>query len=112
MSKWVKINAMSFALMMDALTDDACSIPELMEHTGLHVTTVRDYTRELHKLGVIHIAAWEKDDFNRYNVRFYALGRKKDVPKPAPSKGSVRAKAYRAAKQNRLIPFAIAGVLA
>lgn len=74
----IKMSAISYAKMM-SLIDGTRTCLEIAEETGLHVLTVYQYTRELHREGVIHIALWEKDTRGRDAIKVYKLGEGKDA---------------------------------
>lgn len=77
--KQVKVNAMSYALLIKALQDAPQNCRELAEITGLHYVTVLLYVRELHAAGACRIAAWEKDAQGRDCVKVYRLGAGRDA---------------------------------
>jgi len=80
--KQIRVNAISFAEMVAILHEEPISIADLAEATGLHVWTIRHYTRALYERKVIHIAGWEKDRLGRSNTPLWFYGRKKDIAKP------------------------------
>ena len=75
----VKVNALSYAQLIKALMPGCFTLQELADETGLHYLTVCEYTRELHKAGVIHITHWEKDVRDRDALRIYKLGKGRDA---------------------------------
>lgn len=91
----VKINAFTFARMIKLMLDGTYTCRELAEETGLHYVTVLRYTREMHKVGAIHICMWETDSRGRQNIRVYKVGEGKDA-KPRRISDSDRSKTYRA----------------
>lgn len=106
----VKVNAMSYAILVKLLVEGTRTCEELAQDTGLHKLTVYQYTRELYKAGVLHICAWEADMRGRDIVKVYRLGEEKDAPRNKDS-GAERARRYRAKKEGlvmigRMVPVA------
>lgn len=77
----IRVNAMSFAIMVRALYDGPKTQHQLAEITGLHVWTTRAYVRALHKQEVVHITRWDKDSMGRDVTAYYALGMGIDMPR-------------------------------
>jgi predicted ArsR family transcriptional regulator len=75
----VKVNAMSYAIMLKNMMEGDHSCFELAEITGLHVLTIYQYCRELHKQGVIHICRYEPNERGRHTIKVYKLGQGKDA---------------------------------
>lgn len=75
----VKVNAMSYALLIKYMLEGIYNCKELAELTGLHYVTVLQYTRELRKAGAAHISMWEKDARGRDMVKVYKLGEGRDA---------------------------------
>lgn len=92
----VNMTAVSYALMVKNLTHGDMSCEELAEVTGLHSETIYAYTRELHKVGAIYIAKYDKDTLGRHTIKVYKLGAGVDAPRSpltyAQKKARVRAK--------------------
>jgi hypothetical protein len=84
-----KVNALSFAIMCKLLQEGTRTCYELAEETGLHKLTIYDWTRELHKQGVIHICMWEGE--GRSSMRIFKMGPGKDAPRPTKSKAQISA---------------------
>lgn len=57
LARKLKIGAVSYASLMQRLVSDQATLHELVDHTGLHMQTIRDYIEALHKCRLIHIAA-------------------------------------------------------
>lgn len=70
----IKINAITQAHLIKLLLEGTYTCAELAEMTGLHYVTVCQYTRELHRAGAAHIAAWEKDRRGCDVAKIYKLG--------------------------------------
>lgn len=92
----IKMGAISYAKML-ALIDGTRTCKEVAEETGLHYLTVCQYTRELHREGVIHITTWEKDSRGRDAIRIYKLGAGKDAKRHTMTQRE-RAARYRTKK--------------
>jgi hypothetical protein len=94
-----KVNALTFAIMCKLLIDGTRTCQELAEDTGLHILTIYDWTRELHRQGVIHICMWEGE--GRSSMKVFKLGQDKDAPRPVKTREQISAdyKARQAAKQ-------------
>ena len=75
----VKVNAMSYAILIKLLMEGTRTCAELAEETGLHLLTVYQWTREMHKQKVIHIVAWENDSRGRAITKVFMLGTSPDV---------------------------------
>lgn len=88
-----KVNAMSFSIMCKLLMDGTRTCHELSEDTGLHVLTIYDWTREMHRQGVIHICMWEGE--GRSSTRIFKFGPGKDAPRPIKPRSAIHAE-YRA----------------
>jgi hypothetical protein len=78
----VKVNAMSFALLVKEMLAGESTCEELAEKTGLHYVTVLNYTREMHKAGAAHICAWRMNHRKQYVLKVYGIGNRDDVRKP------------------------------
>ena len=101
-----KVNAMSFSIMCKLLMDGTHTCYELAEETGLHVLTIYDWTREMHRQGVVHICMWEGE--GRSSTRIFKLGEGKDAPRPIKHRSKVHAE-YRARKKSAELNHQMAG---
>lgn len=99
-TKQLKINAISFALMVKALSEKPHSKPQLAELTGLHVWTIRGYVDALHRVQMAHITHWDKDGMGRDVTAYYSLGFGIDMPREQKT-GAQKAREYRA-RQRRI----------
>lgn len=90
--KVVKVNAMSYAKLMRLLLDGGYTLQELAEETGLHYTTVCDYTTALYKEKAIHIAGWAPDARGRVCNKVYKIGVEKDAKRNPVTKAERQAK--------------------
>lgn len=105
----MRINAHSFAQMMHMLFYDSVSRDEIVEETGLHPNTVREYTRELKRARVIRIADWQADAKGAMTVCLFRVGSAKDAPKPAPKSAVERQQKYREKQRQIAMIRATAG---
>lgn len=87
----VKINALTYAILLRELIDGDKNCHELAEASGLHIQTVYDHTKEMYKQGVIHVHDWETDTKGRCSVRIYMLRPGKDAKKYTKSRQQVSA---------------------
>lgn len=89
----VKVNALSYALLIKLMLDGTYTCRELAEETGLHVTTVYDYTRALHSASAAHICTWEKDTRGRDSMPVFMLGAGRDKRRHTDTAAQRQAKA-------------------
>ena len=80
----VRVNAIAIAELMVGLQDGCHTMLELAELSGLSILTVRNYCKQLHKRGAIHVADWREDAKGGRTLKVYELGPGKDMPKPPP----------------------------
>lgn len=104
-----RINALSVAEMMVAMQDNALTMHELVDLTGLAIKTVRSYVLTLHKIGGCHIAHWEQDKRGAWSTPAWRIGAKKDAQKPARIPDKVRSAAYRTRRAQQKMLAAMAG---
>jgi len=95
----IKVNAISFAKMVELMLDGTYDCMELAEMTGLHYVTVLQYTRELHRAGACHISSWGKDDRGRDLRKIYQIGKGKDAKRQSLSRNEIAAR-YRAKRKH------------
>jgi len=98
----VKVNAMSFAILVREMLAGEFTCEELAEKTGLHYVTVLNYTREMHKAGSAYIAAWRMNHRKQYVLKVYGIGDREDVRKPRTAMTPAqRTQKYRAKLRRR-----------
>lgn len=97
---------MTFAILVKLLYEGTRTCAELAEETGLHKLTIYDWTRELHRQGVIHICMWEGE--GRASTRIFKFGPGKDAPRPVKERSRIHAE-YRARKNAALLLQRMAG---
>lgn len=104
----LKVNAHHYALLLKAMIPGDLTLKELAEETGLHYTTVREYTREMWKAKVIHITRWEEDSRGRPVLRCYKLGPGHNARRPVKSCVQ-RQREYRSKKKSMELNQRMAG---
>ena len=77
----VKVNAKSFAGMLNSIQLRDRTFKSIASETGLHPMTVGNYIREMHKVGLVHISGWEQDRLGRDCTAIYSWGFGKDKPR-------------------------------
>lgn len=77
----IKVNAVSFAKMLDSIQHRARTFKSIGSETGLHPATVGNYIREMHKLKLVHISGWEQDRLGRDCIAIYTWGFGVDKPR-------------------------------
>lgn len=101
-----KVNALTFSILVKLLYEGTRNCYELAEDTGLHVLTVYDWVREMHRQGIIHICMWEGE--GRSSVRIFKMGPGKDAPRPIKERSRIHAE-YRARKKAMQVLHRMAG---
>lgn len=84
----IKMGAITYAHLLRLLMEGEYTCKELAKATGLHYTTVLQYSRELYRARVLHICAW------RERERIYKVGDERDVKRPKMT-AAERTKHYR-----------------
>lgn len=103
-----KVNALTFSILVKLLYEGTRTCYELAEDTGLHVLTVYDWTREMHRQGIIHICMWEGE--GRSSVRIFKMGPGKDAPRPIKDRSRIHAE-YRARQKAAQLLQRMAGTM-
>ena len=101
-----KMNAFTYALLINLLMEGTRTCRELAEETGLHILTIYDYTYHLHKAKALFIVGWDGEGRNQ--TRIFMLGRGKDVPRPSKSRRQI-ADDYRSRKAAKELLHKMAG---
>lgn len=106
--KQVKMGAVLYAQMCSLMMTGDLTCQELADETGLHLVTVYQYTRELHRFGAAHIARYEADRRGRHIIKIYKLGKGKDAPRVnmTPAERMQRSRAKRKAINDPLLQLA------
>lgn len=81
--------------MVQSLMEGATS-QDVVESTGLNISTVRRYINIMRRHGIVYVESWIPDKRNRECSAIYRLGRKRDTPRnvmtPAEKQRNYRAK--------------------
>lgn len=101
--KVTKIGALTLTNLLANLMHGDMTCKELAEETGLHYSTVLNYTRAMHKGGVVHITRWEKCSDGRCKIKIYKLGKNKDAKKQLVTRIEQRKRYKEKMKQKALI---------
>lgn len=105
-----KVNQDTYAKLFASLLDAPQTCYQLAEETGLHLKTVQDLMRTLHRHKVVHIKGWEPNGRDIDTTPVFAFGKGRDVRRRKRSRAEISA-AYRERKKNRLMVVALAGVI-
>lgn len=103
-----KVNAMTFSILVKLLYEGTRTCYELAEDTGLHTLTIYDWTREMHRQGIIHICMWEGE--GRSSMRIFKMGAGVDAPRPVKTREQIRNE-YRARQRAKLLLQRMAGTV-
>lgn len=103
-----KVNAMSFSIMCKLLMDGTRTCNELAEDTGLHLLTIYDWTREMHRQGIIHICMWDGE--GRSSTRIFKFGPGTDAVRPIKPRSQIHAE-YRARQKAAQLLQRMAGTM-
>lgn len=81
MKQKVPSRAMHIAIgkMLGAMVQAPQSIQDLVEVSGLNVTTVRHYVIAWRKAKAVYVAEWQADQRSHLSIAAYSLGSKKDA---------------------------------
>lgn len=97
----MKVNAMSFAKMVAHLLHTDATVHEVSEVTGLHIHTVSEYVRAMHKERAVHICGWIADRLDRDTTAVWRLGAGTDKRRRKMTQAQRQAR-YRAAKARKV----------
>jgi DNA-binding Lrp family transcriptional regulator len=103
-----KVNALTFSIMVKLLYEGTRTCTELADDTGLHKLTVYDWTREMHRQGIIHICMWDGE--GRSSVRIFKMGPGKDAVRPVKTREQIHAE-YKARQKAKQLLHRMAGEL-
>lgn len=101
--------ATAFARLIKELLHGDMSRKELAEESGLYITTVVEYTKAMHREGVVHVCRWEPDARGKHSIPIYKLGKGKDAPRIRMTAAERQAK-YRAKIRQLKLMRALTGV--
>jgi predicted transcriptional regulator len=88
------------AVMISTLVEGHATVNEIAEVSGLSPQSVRGYVTAMRKQKALHVAAWEFDAAGRRRVASYALGEKRDAPKPEQRSRAELVRAYRSRQRD------------
>ena len=83
----IRVNALSFAILVRAMYDGPKSLHQLAEITGLHLWTCRHYVKALQKQEMAYITRWDKDTMGRDATPYYTLGMGVSMPRSSKTGG-------------------------
>ena len=95
----MSLKIQNYVALLAHLTEGAVSAQDLADLTKLHVVTTRDFLKEMHKRGLVHIAQWDTKLNRRIKLPMYKLGDGIDVPRPKPIPSAEVAKRYKERKK-------------
>lgn len=93
-----KMTPLCYAKLIKALQEDDYDNHELAELIGLHLNTVSEYTRCLHKEKAIHVCGWNKDRRGRDVTPIFRMGEGRDKKRQRFTPAQIAAR-YRARKK-------------
>jgi hypothetical protein len=73
------MGAVLYAQMCAIMLAGDLTCQEIADETGLHLVTVYQYTREMHRFGAAHIVRYEADARGRHIIKIYKLGKGRDA---------------------------------
>lgn len=103
-----RINAIALSKLIVTMQDMPCTYHDLVDATGLNITTIRHYLLALHKEGGCYICGWEKNSRGIDCTPVFSLGRGRDKPRERKS-DAARNRTYRAKKAQIAMLHAMAG---
>ena len=103
LKRQIKMGAITLAHLLKYLMEGIYSCKELAQETGLHYVTVLQYTREMHRAGVLHITKWEKCSRGKDQVKIYKFGSKPDAKRQTMTRAESLRKFRAKQKQMRLL---------
>lgn len=80
----MSLKIQNYVAMLAHLTEGAVSAQDLASLTGMHLETTREFLKEMHKRGLVHIAQWDVRLNRRIKLPMYKLGEGGDKPRPKP----------------------------
>lgn len=90
-----RVGAITIAHFLQELLLGPATTKDLCQATGMSMITVQRWVRTLHRMNVLHISSWEKNDYGRPVWAAYTLGVGTDASRKIKS-NSKRKKEYRA----------------
>lgn len=102
--------ASAYAVFIHAMLENACSVDDLCEETGLARMTIYKliHAHRREHLKSLYIASWTQDVQGRTVIAQYRVGNKPDVPQPPRTPRNVILKRYRQRRKAGLTPCTMA----
>lgn len=97
----IRMQPILYARMLVMMRDDPCTVADLVEETGLHIKTVREFTRQMHQHRIISVASWVIVPLSRTRVPVFKLGDDRDAKRPPPLPASIRQMNWRRRRKHR-----------
>lgn len=91
----VSLKIQTYVDLLAHLTEGAVSAQDLAALTGLHLETTRDFLKEMHKRGLVHIAQWDIRLNRRVRLPMYKLGEGGDKPRPPRQSSAETTRRYK-----------------
>ena len=101
--KRVYLNPLAYAVMVEYLMREPCSLQHLALVTGLRYATVARYVGMMRQRGILYVGRWDRDAAGKASIQCYRLGRQPDEPKPPPLTQAQRDARRRQAKREAAI---------
>lgn len=95
-----KVNQDTYAKLFASLLEAPQTTHQLAEETGLHLTTVQNLMRTLHRHKVVHVKGWEPNSRGIDTTPVFAFGKGTNVKRRKKTRAQVAAD-YRRRKKLR-----------
>lgn len=103
-----RLNAVMFAMLVEEMVSGPCTIPGLIEATGLHHKTIRGALKALHDRNLAHVSGYDKDCRGRAIVPVWSFGEGRDA-KRKPKSHAELSRAYRSRRAAADLAVALTG---
>lgn len=104
-----KVNQEAYARLFASLLDAPQTTHQLASETGLHIVTVQDLMRTLHRHKVVHITAWEPNSRGADTTPVFAFGHGRNIKRRKKTRAQIAAN-YRERKKAKQLVAMSAGV--
>jgi hypothetical protein len=84
-----RLNAALYAMFLQELVAGPCTLPGLIEVTGLHLKTVRGLLKALHGKKLIHVSGWDNDARGAQTIAVWTWGAGRDAKRPTKTQAQV-----------------------
>lgn len=105
-SKYTRVTAMSYCIMVRLMTEAPHSYAELVEGTGLSRRAVANWVTEMRRQRLVHIAAWGEDHRGFRRVAEFAWGDRPDVKRPCFTRAETNRR-HRAKRKSMMVQRAM-----